>query len=111
MPLPQVTAVNGVHILVLDNDPDSLALTAFVLDSAGAVVTAVDCVTAAQAHFVAHPPQLVVSDLALPGLTGYDFLSWVRVLRPDAGGQVPVLALTTCHNKTPVNRTGVLQSS
>ena len=86
--------LQGMPILVIDDDPDSLALLTFVLPMEGAVVRAVDCIAAAQTSFLAQPPPLVVSDLALPGTTGYDFIAWVRALSPAAGGRVPVLALT-----------------
>ncbi|CAA9400443.1 hypothetical protein AVDCRST_MAG94-5878 [uncultured Leptolyngbya sp.] len=79
---------------MVDDDPDSLALLTFVLRLEGAVVSAVDCVAAAQSSFFAQPPQLVVSDLAMPGTTGYDLIAWLRALSPAAGGQVPALALT-----------------
>ncbi|MBD2077283.1 response regulator [Phormidium sp. FACHB-592] len=86
--------LQGVSILVLDDDPDSLALLTFALRMEGAVVSAADCVAAAQTSFLAQPPQLVVSDIAMPGTTGYDLIAWLRGLSPAAGGQVPVLALT-----------------
>jgi len=94
MPFSPYTVLKGVHILVIDDEPDSLALTTFVLASVGAAVTAVNCVAAAQTRFLAHPPQLVVSDLVMLGVAGYDFMAWVRTLSPADGGQVPTLALT-----------------
>ncbi len=92
--MAQVHNLQGVPILVLDDDPDCLALFTFALRLEGAVVSATNSVAAAQTSFLAQPPQLVVSDLALPGTTGYDFIAWVRALSPAAGGRVPVLALT-----------------
>ena len=86
--------LQGMPILVIDDDPDCLALLTFVLRTEGAVVSAADCVAAAQTSFFAQPPQLVVSDIAMPGTTGYDFIAWVRALSPAAGGRVPALALT-----------------
>ena len=86
--------LQGVPILVLDDDLDSLALLTFVLRAEGAVVSAADCVAAAQTSFLAQPPQLVVSDIAMSGTTGYDLIAWVRALSPVAGGRVPAVALT-----------------
>ena len=45
--------LQGVPVLVVDDDPDSLALLTFVLRLEGAVVSAVDCVAAAQSSFFA----------------------------------------------------------
>ena len=92
--MAQVYNLQGVPILVLDDDPDCLALLTFVLRLEGAVVSATNSVAAAQTSFLAAPPQLVVSDIAMPGTTGYDFIAWLRALSPAAGGRVPVLALT-----------------
>ena len=92
--MPQLNYLEGVPILVLDDDPDSLALLTFVLKTEGAVVSAADCVAAAQTSFLAQSLQLVVSDIAMSGTTGYDLIAWLRALSPTAGGQVPALALT-----------------
>jgi CheY-like chemotaxis protein len=92
--MSQLNYLQGVPVLVLDDDPDSLALLTFVLKTEGAVVSATDCVTAAQTSFLAQPPQLVVSDIAMSGTTGYDLIAWLRALSPAAGGRVPALALT-----------------
>ncbi|MBD2078317.1 response regulator [Phormidium sp. FACHB-592] len=92
--MAQLHHLQGVPILVLDDDPDCLALLTFALRLEGAVVSATNSVAAAQTSFLAQPPQLVVSDLAMPGTTGYDFIAWLRALSPTVGGRVPVLALT-----------------
>jgi len=92
--MSQLNYLQGVPVLVLDDDPDSLALLTFVLKTEGAVVSAADCVAAAQTSFLAQPPQLVVSDIAMSGTTGYDLIAWLRALSPAAGGRVPALALT-----------------
>jgi len=92
--MAQSNTLQGVPILVIDDDPDSLILTTFVLQQAGAVVSAVNCVEAAQTSFLAQPPQLVVSDLAMPNASGYDWIKWLRALSVAEGGRVPAIALT-----------------
>ena len=39
-------------------------------------------------------PNLVLSDITIPGVDGYELLREIRALGPDAGGSVPVIALT-----------------
>ena len=39
-------------------------------------------------------PTLVVSDITMPGRDGFGLLRDIRALRPDAGGSVPVIAMT-----------------
>jgi CheY-like chemotaxis protein len=85
--MAQLHDLQSVSILVLDDDPDSLALLTFRLRTEDAVVSSADSVAAAQTRFLAQPPQLVVSDLALPGTTGYDLIAWLRALSPAAGGE------------------------
>ena len=68
--------------------------SSLALKAAGADVSAVASVAAANVSFVAQRPQLVISDLAMPGSDGYQFIEWVRSRSVADGGQVPVLALT-----------------
>ena len=39
-------------------------------------------------------PNLVVSDIQMPGMGGLELLREIRALGPDAGGSVPVIAIT-----------------
>ena len=64
-------SLNGIQVPTIDAYKDPV-IALFVLEAAGAVVTAADSVEAAKTLFSTHPPQLVVSDLAMPALTGYD---------------------------------------
>ena len=39
-------------------------------------------------------PDILISDIGMPGLDGYDLIKQVRALPPDRGGKVPAIALT-----------------
>jgi signal transduction histidine kinase len=90
-PLPDV---NGVHVLVLDDEPDAREAVAAVLEGCGAHVTAVATVREALAAVERGETQVVVSDIAMPSEDGYGFITQLRTLAGDRGGTLPVIALT-----------------
>jgi DNA-binding response OmpR family regulator len=79
-------------ILVADDDPDIRDLVAFKLEQAGFDVTAVDNGLAALDAARALPPDLVVLDVMMPGMSGIDVC---RELRADgATASLPIILLT-----------------
>jgi PAS domain S-box-containing protein len=84
----------GLDVVVVDDDPDSLDLVRTILTSAGASVTAFSSAVAAFAHLSRVRPDLVVSDVEMPGEDGYSLARRIRALPPERGGRLPVLALT-----------------
>lgn len=82
----------GERILVVDDEPDIVALVAYHLARAGYRVSTAasgpDALTAARQE----RPALVVLDLMLPGLSGYDVLQQLR--EGEETRAVPVLMLT-----------------
>jgi PAS domain S-box-containing protein len=83
----------GVPILVVDDEPTVLDLLTRVLGEAHADVIPVSSAQAALDAFGARRPALVISDLGLPGVDGFELLRLLR-RREDGGSRVPVLALT-----------------
>jgi DNA-binding response OmpR family regulator len=78
-----------VKLLVVDDDPDLLALVAFSLTNAGyAVVKAADTGEALRV-FEAEVPNLVILDINLPSGSGFDVCKSIR-----ARSEVPVMMLT-----------------
>lgn len=78
-----------MKLLVVDDDPDLLALVAFALTNAGyAVVKATDTAEAL-ARFEAEVPNLVILDINLPSGSGFDVCKAIR-----ARSAVPVMMLT-----------------
>jgi CheY-like chemotaxis protein len=83
----------GLRVLVLEDDDDARMLAAVVLESAGATVVAVGTAAHGLASLVRLAPDVVVSDIGMPGQDGFSFLRQVRALPPPAC-TVPVVALT-----------------
>jgi signal transduction histidine kinase/ActR/RegA family two-component response regulator len=85
-------ALLGLRILVVDDQIDARDTVGFGLERFGARVERVDSVNGALAALPAFQPDLVVSDLAMPGADGFDL---VRALRAEtAGAAIPVIAVT-----------------
>lgn len=87
-------ALQGLRILAVEDDADSLELLRTILTSQGAEVTtaisandAVDCLGR-------QLPDLIISDIEMPGGDGYALIRAVRGARDDAWRMLPVVALT-----------------
>jgi DNA-binding response OmpR family regulator len=78
-----------LKILVVDDDPDLLALVAFALSQAGYVVVKAADVPSALKVFAAESPDLAILDINLPGGTGYDICEAIR-----RHSRIPVMMLT-----------------
>jgi two-component system, OmpR family, phosphate regulon response regulator PhoB len=83
---------SGQRILVVDDEPDICALVAYHLAKSGYRVVTAGTGPEALASASEEPPALVVLDLMLPGLSGYEVLE--RLHRDAATREIPVLMLT-----------------
>ena len=81
----------GLTVLVIEDEPDMRRLVEHILGAAGAMVTGVGDAPSALAAFADQTPDVIVSDIGLPGMDGYALLGRLRELAP-AG--VPAVALT-----------------
>jgi PAS domain S-box-containing protein len=86
--------LDGLRILVVDDDQDSLDLASAILSGAGGVVTTSR--SAAEAlDLVRHGrPDVLISDIEMPGEDGYALIRKVRALDRSSGGATPAVALT-----------------
>lgn len=86
--------LDGLHVLAVDDDEDSRRLVQAVLEKAGARVTLATSVEQAMAAFDRELPDVVVSDIGMPGQDGLELIRRIRARPGDRGGQVPAAALT-----------------
>ncbi|HEY9432305.1 MAG TPA: ATP-binding protein [Blastocatellia bacterium] len=86
----------GLRILVVDDEADARDLLAIRLQQYGAdVITAPSAEAAMDALARLKPrPDLIVSDIAMPGEDGYSLIRRVRAMEPQQGGRIPAIALT-----------------
>ncbi len=86
--------IHGVRVLIVEDDDDARASFSAMLGLLGAEVRAAPSASAGLATIDAFRPQVILSDIAMPGEDGYSFIRKVRRLEPDRGGLVPAAALT-----------------
>jgi PAS domain S-box-containing protein len=89
--LPQLA---GLRVLAVEDEPDARDLVRSVLETAGCVVTTAGSVLEALVAIEREVPDVLVSDIGLPGETGYDLMRRVRALPPERGGLIPAAAIT-----------------
>lgn len=92
--MQDVLALQGIQVLVVDDDADNLELITFILEQSGAIVTSVSSAEEALQLLYQTQPNLLIADVGMPRMDGYTFLRQVRALPPKQGGQVPAIALT-----------------
>jgi len=89
--------LRGLHVMVVDDELSVRELLALTLAKCGARVTLAASVQEALGVLQNLSPDVVVSDIAMPGIDGYEFIDKLRkVMRPRSGRDVPVIALTAC---------------
>jgi len=84
----------GLRILVVDDEPDALDVTSEILSRAGATVRGCRSASEALAMVADWRPDVLLSDIEMPGEDGYALIRKVRALEPELGGKVPAVALT-----------------
>ena len=86
--------LRDIDILVVDDQEDSRELTAEVLRQCGARPTCAASTAEAYGAFLRSPPDLLLSDIGMPGEDGFALIQKVRALPEAAGGSIPALALS-----------------
>jgi CheY-like chemotaxis protein len=85
-----------MRVLVVDDDEDARELLRALLESRGASVLAATCVADALAQLaqLAHAPDVIVSDIAMPEEDGYTLVRAVRARELGTERRIPVIAVT-----------------
>lgn len=86
--------VAGLKILVVDDEVDAQELVAAVLRGSGAEVETAGGSLQALDAVVAFQPDVIVSDVGMPDVSGYTFIQRLRQLGSAQGGSTPAVALT-----------------
>ena len=98
----------GVRVLLVDDDADVRFLMAATLESEGAIVTESTSARDAYAVLQLERPDVLVTDLTMPGEDGFWLIAATRALSAAHGGGTPAAALTG--HVTPEDRASVLRA-
>ena len=86
--------LRNLRVLVVDDEPDTLEILKLALERCGADVRAASSAAGALKIFLEWKPDLLVSDIGMPGDDGFEFIRKVRNLTQQQGGKIPAVALT-----------------
>ena len=86
--------LNGVKVLLVEDDPDTREVLSLGLELAGARVQSVGAVSEALDAMHEGVPDVIVSDIGLPDEDGLSMMRRIRTLSPEEGGRVPAVAVT-----------------
>jgi PAS domain S-box-containing protein len=90
----RVPLIEGLRALVVEDDQDARDLLSELLRGRGVRVTAAASGADALEVLDREIPDVIVSDIAMPGLDGFELIERVRKRPPERGGRVPAVALT-----------------
>ncbi|HEY9812902.1 MAG TPA: ATP-binding protein, partial [Candidatus Sericytochromatia bacterium] len=89
-----IPTLNGIRVLIADDEEDTRFLLTVALENYGAKVTAVGSAREALEAVQQLMPDVLVSDIGMPNEDGYTLIRKIRALNPEKGGKIPAAALT-----------------
>ncbi|HET7747721.1 MAG TPA: ATP-binding protein [Vicinamibacteria bacterium] len=93
-PVLEAPSLAGTMVLAVDDEPDARALITAVLEQHGARVVVAASAAEALRLLDRERPDVLVSDVEMPGEDGYALIRRVRERSPEKGGDIPAAALT-----------------
>lgn len=91
---PLALALRDLRVLVVDDEADARQWITILLEESGAEVIAAASVSAALEAIEQQRPDVLVSDIGMPGEDGYALIRKIRELTPQMGRTIPAVALT-----------------
>jgi PAS domain S-box-containing protein len=105
---PDSLVLKGLRVLVVDDEADARELFTVLLEQRGAKVMAVASSDEALTLLAETPPgerpDILLADIAMPEMDGYELIAKVRALEPKQGSQIPAVALTAHAGSEDRNR-------
>jgi len=96
---PSPLILEGLRVLIVDNDTDIHDFLTTVLEQHGARVTAVASVSEAMAALQQLTPDVMISDIGMPEEDGYELLRQAKALEAERGEKITAIAMTAASNE------------
>jgi len=90
----ELPVLNGASVLIVDDEPDGRQLMVRILEGRNARVTAVAGGVEALELLKREHFDILVSDIGMPGLDGYELMRRARALDSSRSGPIPAIAVT-----------------
>lgn len=87
-------SLKGLHLLLVEDDEDSREMLKIMFEQYDMKIAAVASAAEALEAIRQIQPDVLISDVGLPGVDGYELIRKIRLLSPEQGGTVPAVALT-----------------
>ncbi|OFZ18122.1 MAG: hypothetical protein A2Z20_06140 [Bdellovibrionales bacterium RBG_16_40_8] len=84
----------GIKVMIVEDEPKTLDVLVEAISSYGAKIIACKSAAEALTYFKEFKPDILLSDIAMPGEDGYSLIKKIRLLEKEYGGNIPSLALT-----------------
>jgi signal transduction histidine kinase/ActR/RegA family two-component response regulator len=90
----KLASLDGLRVLVVDDDREGLEMVDAILTRAGATVQTTVSASSGLDLIRTWKPDVLVSDIEMPSADGYVLIRQIRALGADEGGSIPAIALT-----------------
>ncbi|MEG4088995.1 PAS domain S-box protein [Microcoleus sp. Pol12B4] len=90
----QTSPLARLCILAVDDEVDNLELVQCILEQAGATVISVSSAKDALQQLTKFKPDVLIADIGMPQIDGYQLIGQIRQLSTQEGGEIPAIALT-----------------
>jgi CheY-like chemotaxis protein len=86
--------LNGLRVLLVDDDTDTCEMLTFALNLLGADTRSSTSVSDAFISLNECLPDVLLADINMPGEDGYSLIAKLRALSPEQGANIPAIAIT-----------------
>jgi hypothetical protein len=90
----ELPRLDNVSVLIVDDEPDGRTLIGRILEGRGALPTCASSAEEALAHLRRERYDILLSDIGMPDVDGYELIRQVRALESDRRAPIPAIAIT-----------------